>query len=59
MDPGQSKGLSAEKCAEKIISGINKKRKEILIGGNEVIMVYLRKYTPFLYHTLASKIKAT
>ncbi len=59
MDKGQSKGISAEKCARKIVRAINKNRKEVYIGGSELIMPYLKKYFPGLFYLLLSKIKPT
>jgi short-subunit dehydrogenase len=59
MDEGQAKGLPADKCANKIVCAIYHKKKEVLIGGNEVLMVYIRKFIPGLYYKLAAKVKPT
>lgn len=59
LDPGQAKGISAEKCARKIERAIRKKRKELWVGGFELIMIYIRKYLPPLFHILARKISPT
>ena len=55
MDKGQAQGMPAENFARKVLRGIRKQKKEILIGGKELIMVYIRKYFPFLFYPLARK----
>jgi short-subunit dehydrogenase len=59
MDEGQSGGMPADVCARKIIRAVDKGRKELLVGGKEVIMVYIRKFLPPLFHKLARKVKPT
>ncbi len=58
MDPGQENAISAEKCARKIVSGIKKNKKEMLIGGKEILLVYIHRFLPFLYHRIVNKISA-
>lgn len=55
LDAGQENGISAQLCAEKIIRGIRKNKKEILIGGKEIYMVWIRKFIPSLYYKFAAK----
>lgn len=57
MDAGQDSGMSAEKCAKIICKGLKKEKKEILVGGSEVIMVHIRRFLPRLYYYLASRVK--
>jgi dehydrogenase/reductase SDR family member 7B len=57
MDDGQDKGKSAEWTAHKICRGLKNERKEILVGGTDLIMVYIRRFFPFLYYYLASRVK--
>lgn len=59
MDDGQESGISAKKCSEKFIRAIEKNKKEVLIGGKEVIMVHLKRFVPSLFYRIASQIKAT
>lgn len=59
MDEGQQGGVSAEKCSEKYIRAIEKNKKEVLIGGNELIMVYLKRFFPFIFYKIAARVKAT
>ena len=57
MDAGQAKGISAESCSKQIIRAIKKNKKEVLIGGKELWMVWIRKFLPFLFYSFASKIQ--
>lgn len=59
MDEGQAKGMTADVCARKIIKAVNKNKKELWLGGKEVIMIYIRKYLPCLFHIMARKVKPT
>lgn len=59
MDEGQQGGMSAETCSERYIKAIEKNKKEVLIGGNELMMVYLKRFFPYLFNKIASRYKAT
>ena len=47
MDKGQSGGLSAEVCAQKILKGIARGKKEILVGRKELLLVHIRRFAPW------------
>ncbi|HDR50255.1 MAG TPA: SDR family NAD(P)-dependent oxidoreductase [Mariniphaga anaerophila] len=57
MDEGQNKGKSAEWTARKICRGLKNERKEVLVGGVDLIMVYIRRFFPSLYYYMVSKVK--
>ena len=57
MDEGQDKGKSADATAKIICRKLKKEKKEILVGGNEVIMVHIRRFIPALYYYLSAKVK--
>jgi dehydrogenase/reductase SDR family member 7B len=57
MDEGQDKGKCAEWTARKICRGLQKERKEILVGGPDLLMVYIRRFFPQLYYYMASRVK--
>jgi dehydrogenase/reductase SDR family member 7B len=59
LDDGQAGGLSPEAAARKILRGIRRNKREILIGGKEMIMLYLRRVIPWLFFRVAGKIKST
>lgn len=57
MDEGQSKGITANVCAEKIVKGLIANKRKIYIAKGELVLVFLRKYLPFLYFFLVKKLK--
>lgn len=59
MDKGLDKGISPQKAAETIISGILKNRREILVGGKELMMLHIRRLCPWLFFRIGDRIKST
>lgn len=59
MDEGQEQGMSADICAQKIIRAIYQKKREVYIGGIDVLIVYFKRYLPSLFYWIASRIKPT
>lgn len=59
MDDGQAGGLSPEAAARKILRGIRRNQREILVGKSELIMLYIRRLFPWLFFRIAGKIKST
>lgn len=57
MDQGLEKGKDAGKSAKVICRKLKKERKEILVGGTELIMVHIRRFFPRIYYYLSSKVK--
>lgn len=57
MDPGQANGITAEKAAKQILKGLRREKKEILVGGKELLMVYIRRYFPSLFYFISARIK--
>jgi dehydrogenase/reductase SDR family member 7B len=58
MDEGLDKGISPEKAAQLIIKGIIRNKREILVGESELIMLFIRRYLPWLFFRIADKIKS-
>lgn len=46
IDPGQAKGMPADICAKKILSGVAAGKDELLIGGWEKWGVMLKRWAP-------------
>ncbi len=59
MDTGQADGMPADVCAKKIIKAVARKKKDILVGRKELLMVHIRRFLPALYYKMASKVSAT
>jgi short-subunit dehydrogenase len=55
MDHGQEYGTPVKKCAMDIVNGIRKDKREIYTGGKEVLMVYFKRFWPWLSYLLARK----
>lgn len=58
MDPGQAKGLSSEKAGRKIYKALIKCRREVLIGKGELIMVYIKRFFPYICSVISRNIKS-
>ena len=57
MDKSQANGMDPSLCATRIVRAVRKDRKELLVGNKELIMVYIRRFIPALYHWLVTRIK--
>lgn len=57
LDPGQADGITAKKAAKIICRGLKHEKKEILVGGKELLMVHIRRFLPCLYYRIAPNIK--
>ena len=58
LDEGQANSMSPDMAAPKIINGILRNKKEILVGGKELLMVHFRRWTPRLFYYLSNKVSA-
>ena len=59
MDPGQANGMDVTKCAKVALKAIAKEKHKKLIGGKELLMVYIKRFLPGLARKMVRKIKAT
>lgn len=59
LDDGQAKGISPDKAAKIIIRGIERDKREILVGRSELMLLHIRRYLPWLFFRIADKIKST
>lgn len=59
MDQGLENGISVESAAKKIVKSLEKEKKEVLVGGKELLMVHFRRWIPSLAYRLASKVSPT
>lgn len=58
MDAGQANGITPEKAADKIVKAIYRKKREVLVGSGELVMVYIKRFFPGLCARIARSIKA-
>ena len=59
LDPGQEGGITPEKAAGKIVKAIRHGRREILVGGKELVMVWIKRLFPGLCARLSRRIRPT
>lgn len=59
MDDAQANGMTVETASKKIIKAIHSGKKEVYIGGKEVLMIYFRRYIPFLYYRIIRNVNVT
>lgn len=52
MSKGQQNGMSPGVCAQKMLTGVQKGKEELYIGGKEVWGVYLKRLAPKLLNKL-------
>jgi short-subunit dehydrogenase len=57
LDAGQANGVLPQQAAETIIKGMRRNKREILVGKNELMMLYIRRWCPWLFFRIADKIK--
>lgn len=55
MDESHQNAMSAESCANQILSAIENHKKEILIGGKEIFTVYIKRFLPALFYKIIRK----
>jgi short-subunit dehydrogenase len=59
MDPSLNNSMPAEQCARKIKRALDKRKREVLVGRKELLMVWFKRFVPSLFFKLASKINPT
>jgi dehydrogenase/reductase SDR family member 7B len=59
MDHGQDSGTRVDKCARQIVKAVRRDKKDVLIGGKELLMVYFKRYIPPLFYYLVNRVKPT
>ena len=57
IDDALANSMSSEKFAKKMIKALSKGKKEIIIGGKELIMIYLKRFSPFIFNIIINRIK--
>jgi len=57
MEPSHMKAMSADRCAEKILSAIRSNKEEIYVGGKELLMPFFKQWMPPLFRFLLRRVK--
>ena len=58
LDAGQAGGVTPQQAANKIVKAVHKKKREVLVGRKELVMVYIKRFFPGLAARIARSIKA-
>ena len=56
MDAGQAGGCTPEQAGRKIVRAVYKKKREVLVGRKELLMVYIKRFFPGLAAKIARSI---
>ncbi len=59
MDNNQQKGISSDECASRLLTGIVKNKRDIFIGGKELMALKIQRFFPNLFHKIIKKQSAT
>ncbi len=59
MDKGQAEGMPLDVFTPKLMNAIYKHKKEVNIGGKEVLLVYFKRYFPAVFFMIAKRASAT
>jgi short-subunit dehydrogenase len=55
MDRSMDQGMPAEECARQIISAVQAKKEEVLIGGKEILAAKIKRFSPKLFGKIIRK----
>jgi short-subunit dehydrogenase len=59
LDEGKKNGVDAVTCAKKIVRAIDRKKREVLIGKMDLLMVYFKRYVPSLFFKIVVRLDPT
>jgi short-subunit dehydrogenase len=59
MDHNQETGMPVDECVRQILYAVSKKKREVLIGNKEILVVYIKRFFPALFWKIIQKQKAT
>lgn len=59
LDEGQKEGIHVDLAAKKVIKAIKNNKRDVLIGGKELLMVHIKRFMPWLFAKIINKIKPT
>jgi len=57
MDRAQERGMAPERCAESILRAVDRGKAEVLIGGKEILAVYLGRFFPGALRWLLRRVR--
>lgn len=55
MDDNQANGMDVDRCAQKIVKGIVQQKKDIYVGGKEMMILKIQRFFPRLFYKVLKK----
>lgn len=59
LDRGQASGMDPDRCAAKILKGLQRKRAEVWVGGKEVYAAWAERLCPPLFRYMVKRVDPT
>lgn len=59
MDHNQETGMSVNECVRKLLSAVEKQKREVLIGKKEILAVYIKRFSPSFFWKIIKNQSAT
>lgn len=59
MDRNQSTGMPVDQCVKQMLKAIERRDKEVLIGGKELLAVHIKRFFPRLFWKIIRKQSST
>jgi short-subunit dehydrogenase len=56
MDAGQANGITAEKAAQQILKGLRKDKREMPVGGSELLILKIKRFFPGWHAKIVRKL---
>jgi dehydrogenase/reductase SDR family member 7B len=57
MDQGQAEGISPDECALQILKAVMKNRRQVLVGGKELLLARIKRLFPYVFYKIVTRIK--
>ena len=59
LDRTQARGMPPEQVADRILVALEQGKDEVLIGGREVLAVYVKRFVPSLFNRMVRRARIT
>jgi dehydrogenase/reductase SDR family protein 7B len=57
IDGTHLRGIPPARCAAAIVRGVARGREEVIVGGKEVVAVYVKRFAPWLFSRIVRRLK--
>ncbi len=56
-DTTHVRGIAPERCARAIVRGVARGRAEVVVGGPEIVAIWLQRFAPWLFRRIARRLE--